>query len=100
MNIRTRLTATILLSIALCSASVNAEAGAHRRHVAQANPGSAQAQLISADRAAAIARRATGGRVLSVNLSRGAQPVYRVKILMDSRRVRTVTVDARTGNLR
>ena len=100
MNIGTRLAATILLGIALGIASVSVEAGAHRRLVAQTGPDRSQAQLISADRAAAIARSATGGRVLSVNLSRGARPVYRVKIIMDSRRVRTVTVDARTGNLR
>jgi len=52
---------------------------------------------ISPDRAAAIARNAVGGRVLRVELSGNR---YRVKLLVDGERVRTVQVDARTGQLR
>lgn len=52
---------------------------------------------ISPDRAAAIARNAVGGRVLKVELSGGR---YRVKLLVGGERVRTVEVDARTGQLR
>ena len=52
---------------------------------------------ISADRAAAIAASATGGRVLKVE-RQGS--VYKVRVLLDGQRVRNVSVDARTGALR
>ena len=52
---------------------------------------------ISPDRAASIARNAVGGRVLRVELSGGR---YRVKLLVEGERVRTVQVDAPTGQLR
>ncbi len=53
-----------------------------------------QGAAISRDQAAAIASSATGGQVLSVDL-RGS--TYRVKVLLDGKRVRTVGVDARSG---
>ena len=55
--------------------------------------------LISRDRAAAVARSATGGRVLKVQLKRGDRPQYVIKMLLDGKRVRQVAVDARTGAL-
>ena len=55
--------------------------------------------LISRDRAAAVARSATGGRVLKVQLKRGDRPQYVIKMLLDGKRVRQVAVDARTGTL-
>lgn len=51
---------------------------------------------ISSDQAAAIARRATGGRVLKVKRKGG---VYHVRVLLDGDRVRKVHVDARTGRV-
>jgi len=60
----------------------------------------AQADVgIGPDQAAAIARSKTKGQVLSVNLARTGNPVYRVKVLMSGGRVRTVIVDAKTGRL-
>jgi uncharacterized membrane protein YkoI len=56
--------------------------------------------LISRDRAAEIARSRTGGRVLRVDLHDGGRPWYRVRVLIDGERVRTVAVDARSGRLR
>lgn len=56
--------------------------------------------LISRDRAAAVARSATGGRVLDVRLERGGKPTYRVKMLLDGNRVRSIGVDARSGAIR
>lgn len=53
--------------------------------------------LISRDRAAAIARSANSGRVLNIRLKRGKRPQYRVKMLLDGKRVRNVGVDARSG---
>ena len=55
----------------------------------------AQAE-ISADRAAAIARDATGGRVLKVQRK---GKVYQVRVLLDGERVRNVKVDARSGRV-
>ena len=54
---------------------------------------------MSRDRAARIAAAATGGRVLGLGLDRGGRR-YRVKVLLDGGRVRTVVVDARTGAIR
>lgn len=56
--------------------------------------------LITRDRAAAVARSETGGRVLRVDLRNGDRPWYRVRVLIDGERVRTVAVDARSGRLR
>jgi len=55
--------------------------------------------LISRDRAADIARAATGGRVLRVELRRDGQPWYRVKVLVNGTRVRIVRIDARSGRV-
>lgn len=73
----------------------------------QATPRLAQAIVqaqsgasIDRDEAAAIARSATGGRVLSVVLRQAdRRPRYQVKILLPGGRVRSVSVDARTGEL-
>lgn len=59
-----------------------------------------EADLISADRAAEIARSATGGRVLAVERRRDGRPWFRVKVLVDGERVRYVAVDAVTGRIR
>lgn len=65
---------------------------AGQRH-AQANEGISRAQ------AAEIAQRQLGGRVLSVKRSRDGQ-VWKVKLLLDKERVRNVSVDAQSGQLR
>ena len=65
-------------------------------HQARANRVQLAQAEISADRAADIARSATGGRVLKVQ-RKGS--VYEVRVLLDGERVRTVTVDARTGRV-
>ena len=56
-----------------------------------------QQSLISRNRAATVARSATGGRVLNIRLERGGRPRYRVKVLLDGKRVRNITVDAHSG---
>ena len=55
--------------------------------------------LISRDRAAEIARAATGGRVLRVQLHGGATPRYRVRVLIDGERVRSIRIDGRSGRV-
>ena len=51
---------------------------------------------VGPDRAAASAGRVTGGRVLGIG---GEPPEYRVKVLTDGGRVRTIRIDARTGKV-
>lgn len=56
------------------------------------------AAIASADEAAAVAREATGGRVLGVQTERkGDALVYRVKVLLDDGRVQIITVDGDSG---
>jgi uncharacterized membrane protein YkoI len=56
----------------------------------------APAPGISLERATAIARKHTGGRVLSATpKQRSSGTEYRVRMLVDGERVVTVTVDAR-----
>jgi hypothetical protein len=57
-------------------------------------------RLLVTGEAAAIAGSATGGRVLDVQLVGGDRPRYRVRVLLGGERVRTVTVDAVTGEFR
>ena len=50
--------------------------------------------------AAAAARAATGGKVLAVHAARiDGRAVYRVKLLLPGGRVRTITVDAESGQI-
>jgi uncharacterized membrane protein YkoI len=61
--------------------------------------GFAPAAGISIDKATAIARKHTGGRVLSATpKQRSNGTVYRVRMLVDGQRVVTVTVD-QTGRV-
>ena len=65
----------------------------------------AQNSDIGAKRAAAVARNATGGRVLTVKRTRtkrsnGAKVAYKVKVLLKGGRMRTLKVDAGNGDLR
>ena len=56
---------------------------------------------VSRDDAAAVAQRASGGRVLAVERSQVDQrPVWRVKVLTPSGDVRVILVDAATGRMR
>lgn len=53
---------------------------------------------VSRDDAAAVAQRASGGRVLAVERAQaGGKPVWRVKVLTPRGDVRVVLVDAATG---
>ncbi|MDX1656430.1 MAG: peptidase [Candidatus Competibacteraceae bacterium] len=57
-------------------------------------------QELSRDRAAAIAREVSGGRVLGVEVRRqDGAPVYLVKVLLADGRVRVLPVDGRTGQV-
>jgi uncharacterized membrane protein YkoI len=53
---------------------------------------------VSRDEAAAVAQRATGGRVLAVDpADAGGRAMWRVKVVTASGEVRVVLVDAATG---
>ena len=56
---------------------------------------------LSRDDAAAVAQRASGGRVLSVEKSESSsQPVWRVKVVTAAGEVRMIQVDVATGQVR
>jgi uncharacterized membrane protein YkoI len=88
----------LLIVLILAGSLVGGDAMAGPRSV-QANQSESQSVRISRDEAAAIARSRTGGRVLSVDLRRTGRPRYRVKVLVSGERVRTLSVDARTGSV-
>jgi uncharacterized membrane protein YkoI len=53
---------------------------------------------VSRDAAAAIAQRATGGRVLAVEQAEaGGRPVWRVKVVTPNGEVRVILVDVASG---
>lgn len=55
---------------------------------------------ISASQAAAIVQKHYGGKVLNIQAKqKSGHMIYRIKILQDNGRIRTVGVDARTGKL-
>jgi uncharacterized membrane protein YkoI len=55
---------------------------------------------VGPEKAAAIARSATGGRVLGVRgRQRDEAPVYEVKVLSADGRVHVIRVDGRTGTI-
>ena len=65
-----------------------------------ANNSFAPTSRVSLKQATAIARKHTGGRVLSANTKqRGAKVEYRVRMLVNGERVVTVTVD-QSGQVR
>jgi len=99
-NALRRLVRLTVLALASLCVSVgllyHGEAAAGKK-AGKSSQAGGQQSLISRDRAASIARSATGGRVLNIQLNRGNRPKYSVKMLLDGKRVRTVGVDARTG---
>ncbi len=84
-----RLALALLLAVPFC-------AGAQGRRGSYP-PAAVQGMQGDPDRAASIARRATGGRVLGVKPDSGSQ---RVKILSRDGRVRVLKVDPHTGAVR
>ncbi|MDP6435951.1 MAG: hypothetical protein QF790_07795 [Gammaproteobacteria bacterium] len=85
----------VVLAVSLASMPMYAGSGASRGN--NADRFIARPEYISRDKAASIAKNATGGRVLSVE-RKGRQ--YRVKVLLKGERVRTLRIDARTGKLK
>ena len=56
---------------------------------------------LTRDDAAAVAQRASGGRVLSVEkLESSGQPVWRIKVVTPAGEVRVIQIDVVTGQTR
>jgi len=86
----------IVLGLCLSSPALWARDRDRGRHE---TPRQHQGYGIDADQATAIARHASGGRVLSLKpVERRLGPAYRAKVLRDGR-VRMLYIDARDGHL-
>ena len=99
MNHRLRsLLLTRVLALAVVLAAVPAAAGGGHGGQGQGQS-SGIGGGVSAEEAAAIVRRVYDGRVVAVKPESGnGQTVYKVRVLLDGGRVKTVQVDSR-GNL-
>lgn len=93
LNERRGVAALLALTAAVSLAAAPVYGGGHKHRSLRTQLAQSE---ISADQAASIARRATGGRVLKVKRKGG---VYHVRVLLDGERVRKVNVDARTGRV-
>ena len=90
-----RLRSLLLVPLLVLAVAAPAVAGGHGQgHGQGQNPGMSGGG-VSAEQAAAIVRRAYDGRVVSV---KPEGDVYKVRVLLDGGRVKTVQVDAH-GNL-
>ena len=90
----------VLFSLALLSASLINNAEANTSISSPYDKESVSKPIISKAEAISAVKRKLGGKVLSVNLIQSQGPaVYRVKILLDKGRVRTVFVDAANGRV-
>lgn len=71
-------------------------------HVGQSRPSNlylAQSGAISKSEAAEMARARYGGRVLKVDeVNNGGRVVYRVRLLLEGGRIKTVNIDGNSGN--
>lgn len=91
---------TVLLVLLLAALPLAEAPAAGLEPVYLVDNGSDDVVRVTADRAAEIVRRQTGGRVLSVERRGNGRPAYRVKVLLDGQRIRYVVVDARSGRVR
>ncbi|MBI2381101.1 MAG: PepSY domain-containing protein [Gammaproteobacteria bacterium] len=63
-------------------------------------PNPLEVQRLTMDEAVRVAKRAVRGRVLAADRIESLGPlVYRIKVLLDTGRVRTVYVDGETGDI-
>ncbi len=85
----------LTLVVSLASTAAHAQSGLI--HINKPRFFIAQSVLISREKAASIAKQTTGGRVLEVKLKGNK---YHVKVLLNGERIRTVRIDARTGQLK
>ncbi len=90
---------TLLLALPLLSPSADARAQASFQ-LAQNNQDAEARAQIKPNRAAAIAKKHYGGKVMSIDArERDGRVIYRVKLLQDDGRLRQVRVDGRTGRI-
>lgn len=91
----------LLIAVSLLSPSLQAGAFSPGVQPRREQPIRLSQARVSQDQAAAMARTATGGRILAVTTKgRDGQWVHYVKVLLANGRVRVVRVDANTGQVR
>jgi hypothetical protein len=94
-----RLRSLLLAPLLVLAVALPAAAGGHGQGHGQGQNPAMGGGGVSAEQAAEIVRRAYDGRVVSVKPEGGGgETVYKVRVLLDGGRVKTVQVDSR-GNL-
>jgi uncharacterized membrane protein YkoI len=99
---RSRRTAALGVGSAVMLAALGAAAQRSDSLVSPADPGAviAQRSSISLAQATAMAQRLHRGRVVGAEtMSRGGRLIHEIRILGDDGRVRTVRIDAETGEM-
>ncbi len=92
-----RLLIAILLVLFCCMLSPHNRVQANQYHVAY-DSDQKKPRIISKSQAISAAKRQVNGKVLSASLIRSKGPaVYRIKMLVAEKRVRTVFVDGKSG---
>lgn len=90
---------TLVLTLALTSSPADARTNASYQLAQNPQGNEAQAQIKPA-RAAAIAQKRYGGKVMSIDSrTHNGRVIYRVKLLQEDGRLRHVRVDGRTGKV-
>lgn len=90
----------LLVLIALSLTTAPPAAAEARNGLPRAAADSRAEQNISASQAAAIVQRRFGGRVVDVDsYRRGGRLIYRVRLLQDEGRMRTIQVDGQSGDI-
>ncbi len=95
------LSCCLALGLAFAVPCLTAEARTNTTYLlAQNNAGDEARAQIKPARAAAIAKKLYGGKVMSIDSrERDGRLIYRVKLLQDDGRLRNVRVDGRTGRI-
>lgn len=89
----------LVLSLALTAPDAVAQPGASYQ-LAQNSTGTEARAKIKPAQAASIAKKSYGGKVMSIDMqTRDGRVIYRVKLLQENGRLRSVRVDGRTGKI-
>lgn len=91
----------LVLALALTSSPADARANASSSYQLAQNAQGKEAQAqIKPARAAAIAKKRYGGKVMSIDSRKhDGRVIYRIKLLQEDGRLRNVRVDGRTGKI-
>lgn len=89
----------IILLIFLLGLSTGFTLETHAQPYGSRNMEESKARIISKRKAIQAAQRQVKGKVLSADLIKSRRPVYRVKMLVADKRVRTIIVDGQNGRV-